>query len=139
MSESTSRFLSRQRIVQALYQWEISQDSIQSISAQFTTDFDRMNGADKVFFTQRLHAIHRLIENIDEKINGKLARTKYHLSEIDYATLRLATYELLYTTDVPKNVAIDQAIEVTRVFGSLENTGFINAMLESIIQTHDHP
>jgi len=46
--------------------------------------------------------------------------------------LRLATYELLYRHDIPEKVAINEAIELAKLYGSEESGAFVNGVLDQI-------
>jgi N utilization substance protein B len=72
-------------------------------------------------------------EQYDEMITGvsdhwDVAR----MAVVDRNLLRLALYELLEQPDVPARVAIDEAIELGREFGSAESAHFINGVLDAI-------
>ena len=54
------------------------------------------------------------------------------MAVVDRNILRLAVYELLYTTDVPPKVAINEAIEITKKFGTKESSRFVNGLLDRI-------
>ena len=51
---------------------------------------------------------------------------------VDRNVLRLAVYEMLYCTDIPAKVAINEAIDIGKKFGSSESGAFINGILDSI-------
>lgn len=55
------------------------------------------------------------------------------INRIDLAILRLAGYELLVDKKVPKNVVIDEAVELAKEFGSDTSPAFINGVLAHII------
>ncbi len=57
------------------------------------------------------------------------------LSHVDRNILRVATYELLCRRDVPASVAIDEAIEIAKRFGSDESSTFVNGVLDAIAAT----
>jgi len=72
---------------------------------------------------------------IDQRIQAsshhwKLAR----MSIVDRNLLRLATYEILRVEDVPRKVAINEAIEISKKFGSEDSPSFINGILDRIAQ-----
>lgn len=46
--------------------------------------------------------------------------------------LRLAAYELLYRDDIPERVAINEAIELAKLYGSQESGAFVNGILDQI-------
>lgn len=74
-------------------------------------------------------------EMIDEKIGGcakgwKTAR----MSRMILSILRLAVYEMLYTEDVPFNVAINEAIELTKEYAFDESPAFVNGVLNKVAE-----
>ncbi len=76
-------------------------------------------------------AAHVAEENeLNEKqISGwKLDR----LQSVDRNILRLACYELLYSESVPPKVAINEAIEIAKVYGDDSSPKFINSVLDKI-------
>ena len=73
--------------------------------------------------------VDELIASCSE--NWRLGR----LSHVDRNILRVATYELLRRRDVPASVAIDEAIEIAKRFGSDESATFVNGVLDSVAVT----
>jgi N utilization substance protein B len=60
----------------------------------------------------------------------KLSRLTY----VDKSILRIGTYEMLFSPDVPPKVAIDEAIEMGKKFGSEDSKDFINGILDRILR-----
>ena len=58
------------------------------------------------------------------------------MARVDLAILRLATFELIYTPDVPHNVVLNEAIELGKRFGTEETPAFVNGVLDHIAQQH---
>lgn len=54
------------------------------------------------------------------------------MTRIDRNIIRLAAYELLYT-DVPPKVAINEAIELAKLFGGDDSPAFINGVLNALM------
>jgi len=54
------------------------------------------------------------------------------MAVVDRNVLRMAVYEMLFDAEVPAPVAIDEAIEVARKFGSEESGAFINGILDAV-------
>ncbi len=54
------------------------------------------------------------------------------MAVVDRNVLRMAVYEMLFDDEVPPPVAIDEAIEVARKFGSEESGSFINGILDAV-------
>jgi N utilization substance protein B len=70
---------------------------------------------------------------IDELLTAKsknwsLAR----MARVDLSILRIAIFELLFRSDIPKNVTINEAIEVAKKFGTEDSSSFINGILDDI-------
>jgi transcription antitermination factor nusB len=61
-----------------------------------------------------------------------LDRTLDELDPIEKSILRLAVYELQFEPDVPYKVAINEAIEVAKVFGADESHKYINGVLDKV-------
>ena len=59
------------------------------------------------------------------------------LSLVDRNILRIALFELLYTPNVPRKTAVNEAVELAKVFGSDSSARFINGVLGSAIAELD--
>jgi N utilization substance protein B len=60
--------------------------------------------------------------------NWSLAR----MPRVDLNIMRVAAYELMYRTDIPKKVSINEAIEIARRFGDKDSPAFVNGILDEI-------
>jgi len=74
-------------------------------------------------------------DDIDHEIeasskNWRLSR----MATVDRNILRVAVYELMYLSDVPKRVSINEAIELGKKYGSEDSGSFINGVLDKISQ-----
>ena len=99
----------RECAVQALYSWALSGNAPEQVELTFVVDQD-LKGVDKPY----------------------LDRTLDELDPIEKAILRLAVYELQFEPDVPYKVAINEAIEVAKVFGADESHKYINGVLDKV-------
>ena len=59
------------------------------------------------------------------------------MGKVELTILRLAVYEMLFDEDVPKGVAIDEAVEIAKKFGQDNSGGFVNAILAKISKLGD--
>ncbi|MDA8401769.1 MAG: transcription antitermination factor NusB [Deltaproteobacteria bacterium] len=74
-----------------------------------------------------------------EKIDGlirMLAKnwTIERMSRVDRNLLRLSIYEILFIPETPKNVVINEAIEIAKKFGNDESPAFINGILDAAVK-----
>ena len=67
--------------------------------------------------------------------NWRLVR----MAAVDRNVLRLGAYELLHTPDTPPNVALDEAIELARRYGSADSPAFVNGVLDRLRQPPPPP
>lgn len=77
-----------------------------------------------------------VLENLDT-INGTINRCSEHwkvsrMSRVDRNILRLSVYEIVFLSDIPLPVTINEAIEVAKEFGSETSAAFINGILDEI-------
>ncbi len=77
-----------------------------------------------------------VLENVDT-IDGIINRCSEHwkvsrMSMIDRNILRLSVYEMVFLSDIPVPVTINEAIEVAKEFGSETSAAFINGVLDKI-------
>ena len=56
------------------------------------------------------------------------------MAATDRAVLRIGAYEILFMPGTPVAVAIDEAIELARRFGTAQSAQFVNGMLDAIVQ-----
>jgi N utilization substance protein B len=64
--------------------------------------------------------------------NWKLSRITY----VDKNILRVAIYEMLYSPDVPPKVAIDEALELAKKFGTEDSKDFVNGILDKVLRDY---
>lgn len=77
---------------------------------------------------------------IDQKLteaaeNWRLPR----MAAVDRNVLRLGVFELLFTPDTPSSVAIDEAIELARRYGSADSPAFVNGVIDRIRRGESPP
>ncbi len=70
---------------------------------------------------------------IDKRIAGTSKNWSItRMAKVDLNILRLAVYELTFLGDIPRNVTINEAIEVAKKFGTEDSPAFVNGMLDEI-------
>lgn len=121
----------RECAVQALYSWYISQNSIEQVELAFVTDQD-MQGVDMPYFRKLLRGTVENVDVIDDILRPYLDRADNELDPIERTILRLAGYELKFELDVPYKVAINEAIEVAKIFGSDDSHKYVNGVLDKL-------
>lgn len=99
----------------------------------FWDNLEYISEDDRDYIAKRVDNIAEKIKEIDEKINGAaIGWTTERMSTVDLTILRLAYYEMKIDEDVPEKVAVDQAVELAKKFGSDESPAFINGVLAKL-------
>jgi N utilization substance protein B len=122
----------REHAVQALYAIELSPATPREALALFW-ETERFKSAARAFAGELLAGILENSSAIDALISAKSPNWSLsRMAKIDLAIIRLAAYELLYRVEIPKNVTINEAIEIAKKFGSEESPAFVNGILDEI-------
>ena len=125
------RTRARRQALQILYQRDVSGESVSRILAQKSYSLE--DGEPDAFCIELIQGVERYSEGIDETIsevseNWVLSR----MPVVDRNILRLATYEILYDAEVPPSVAINEAVELAKVYGGEDSSKFVNGVLGKI-------
>jgi transcription antitermination protein NusB len=123
----------RELALQMLFQWDLSRELFANVRNTFWT---LNNDMDEEVQTFADHLAAGTAEHIDQ-IDVLLAKHAEHwrvsrMAVVDRNVLRLACFELLFETQTPKAVVINEALEVARKFSTPESIQFINGILDSI-------
>ena len=126
---SRARHLARKRAVQALYMWGMTGDDVSDIEAQFLLEQD-MKNADIKYFKELLHQVPAHVQELDDHITPLLDRPFSELDPVECAIMRLGVYELQHRIDIPYKVVINEAVELTKIFGAEEGHKYVNSILD---------
>tara|TARA_R110000868_G_scaffold250878_4_gene507623 strand:+ start:235 stop:702 length:468 start_codon:yes stop_codon:yes gene_type:complete len=135
ISNPSERHNSRRYALQAMYQWQVAGAPISEIEQEFLlTHIDKK--IDKDYFKELIYGIPEHQDDIDNAIKPFLKRSMTDIDPVELGVLRLATYELLKRPDVPYRVIINEALQLTKKFGSIEGYKFVNGVLDRIAKAN---
>ena len=126
----TPKQRSRARVVQALYQWLTSGGEIVQIEQQFLNQ--KEGKISKSFFSNLILNIPKNISVLDEIIEPSLDRDFSELGPTEKAVMYLAVYELKFQLEVPYKVVINEAVELTKLYGADGAYKLINTSIDKI-------
>lgn len=79
-----------------------------------------------------LGTIEKLTQ-VDETIKRQLEHWDFsRLNKVDQALLRISVYSLLFQTEIPASVTIDEAVDIAKEFGTDDSYRFINGVLDGV-------
>ncbi|MBW2038668.1 MAG: transcription antitermination factor NusB [Deltaproteobacteria bacterium] len=126
---------SREIALQILYQMEVNPLDTPEVLELFWRDFPTSEEV-KGFASRIVEGVHRHREEIDRLIERYSAHWRLErIGQVDKNILRMGIFELMYCGDIPTKVALNEAIDLGKKFGSEESGAFINGILDRINKT----
>ena len=130
---SQARTNARKAAVQALYQWQMTGQSLVEIERQFVEE-ERLKDVQKSYFTELFHGVPKNLSDIDEALNEFVDRPVDMVDPVERAILRIGAYELLHRLDMPYRVILNESINLAKYFGADGSHKYVNGILDKIAQ-----
>lgn len=124
---------------QALYCWESTKIPVNELMT-----FSWLESGKQAALDESIAGFSRLliagtienIKDIDQLIKQHLTNWDIsRLNRVDLAILRMSVYTLLYQSEIAPSIVIDEAIGISREFGTDDSFRFVNGVLDSIHRT----
>jgi transcription antitermination factor NusB len=128
-----TRTQAREIALQYLYQADLRGEAAEPLD-EFLRD--RRGGADAIEYARRLaEGVRASRAELDAAIvavaeNWDLNR----MAAVDRNVLRLGAWEILHGGDVPRAVAINEAVDMVKKFSKPESGAFVNGLLDKIVR-----
>ncbi|PID32535.1 transcription antitermination factor NusB [Candidatus Saccharibacteria bacterium] len=139
---ASNRHLGRIVALQSLYEYEVrskSGDDTTLIDEILSRNIVRYESEidDKDFISRLVKGVIKNKADIDAKLEPMAPEWPLdQISRIDLTTLRIGLFELAYSKDkVPPKVAINEAVELAKAFGSDNSSKFVNGVLGTAYRT----
>lgn len=136
-----ARTVARLAAVQALYQMELAGEGVETVIAEFSnhrfdTDIEgeALAEADEDYFAQIVRGVVGGQRDIDEAVKARLA-SNWRMERLDStlrALLRAGAWELRERQDVPREIVIDEYVELAKAFFDDAEARFVNAALDGV-------
>lgn len=141
-----TRRKAREAALQFLFQDDFARGLPDAAERSVPERFEEFCGFYQISRKSRGYALELVQGILDRRDQIDLAirrhATNWRLERIagtDRNLLRIGIYELLYVADVPAQVAINEAVEIAKRFGSDESPSFINGVLDAVRQDLPEP
>jgi len=126
------RRLSRELALKILFQIDLAHSNLQDVT-KYTFSEDEYTDDIKDFCLELVKCVEEHISGIDLTIkkytdNWSLER----ITNIDRNILRIAICEILFLDDIPKSVSINEAVELSKKYGTKSSFSFVNGVLGKI-------
>lgn len=128
----TRRSRAREVALQLLFQNDFNKKIDRSDIEQLV--HDRLHSAElRTFCLTLFDGVMAHRKEIDEQISTAAENWALHrMPAVDRNVIRLGAFELLYYEDTPAAVAVDEAIELAKRYGSKDSPGFVNGVLDEM-------
>jgi N utilization substance protein B len=125
------RTRARRQALQILYQRDITGDTVSRILGLKIYSVE--DGEPDEYCRELVAGVEKYLAGLDEEI-GEVSENwaVSRMPLVDRNILRIATYEILYDAGVPPSVAINEAVELAKVYGGEDSSKFVNGVLGKI-------
>ncbi len=126
-----TRHHARMAVVSLLYAYDLGNQSIADYTDEILED-KKIRNKQKEFALDLFRGVMDKLEAVDAAIVTHLKDWDFErLGSVERATLRLGAYEIM-NTELDSAVVINEAIEVSKAFGTEQSPKFINGVLDAI-------
>lgn len=132
------RKIARESTMQLLYQMDLKNDFSQDVIDIFfeNNEFE----PDEVKYINKVtKGVKQNIENIDsfvEKYSEGWAIKR--IARIDLAILRIAIFEIIYIEEMPPQVSINEAVDISKKYSTDQSSKYINGLLGTFLKKHSN-
>lgn len=126
------RSKAREAVFQVLYQDDLNPKISPSVGEDLLAR--RLRGDELLEFARSLLAgVRRNRQELDARLNATADNWSVgRMAPTDRNALRIGAYEILFA-DTPDTVAVDEAIELAKRYGTAQSAGFVNGILDRMM------
>lgn len=128
------RHKARRSAVQALYQWQMTQQAPGEIESHFIED-DSLKDMDVDYFHHLVREIPAHLPQLDNHLAPHVDRGIAEIDPVERAILRLGAFELEFHPEIPYRVVLNEAVELAKTFGAEHGHKYVNAVLDRVALT----
>ena len=130
---SQNRRTSRELVLKAVYRGMINASDLKQIIADAKEDPEYIK-ADEAYFKHLLDGVTAKINELDKQIAIFIDRKIQELSPVEHAILRISSFELMFDSTIPYRVAINEGVELAKLYGGADGHKYINGVLDKVAE-----
>lgn len=125
----------RENVFKMLFRVEFYEgDEMSTQLGMIDEEFENIKETDVTYINNKCNDIIEKIPEIDELINSSITGWKTsRMGKVDLTIIRLAVYEMKFEEDVPEKVAINEAVELAKIYGTDNSASFVNGVLAKFV------
>lgn len=126
---------SREIAMEIVYQTTINDNDPKELVDDYFEEYGESEEADREYIMRVVRGVTENKQELDATIEANLVKWKLsRVSKINLSILRVALYEIKYETDIPHNVSINEAVELSKKYSDEQSGAFINGILDKIVK-----
>lgn len=116
--------------VQFLFQRDLNPGDLDQAVADFFAN-RKMPARTRTFAEELIRGVEQHLWELDEKLREYAVNWEpRRMAGVDRNVMRLALFEMMYRSEIPPVVSINEAIELAKQFGGMESGRFVNGILD---------
>jgi transcription antitermination protein NusB len=128
---SQNRRKSRELVLKAVYRGMLNTGEMKQIILDAKEDPEYIK-ADEAYFKSLLDGVTGKTAELDSQIAVFIDRKITELSPIEHAILRISSFELMFDMSIPYRVAINEGVELAKLYGGADGHKYINGVLDKV-------
>ncbi len=122
---------SRYGAVQAVYRWLMNQVELGTLWRE-VSQWEHRERANQDMLRALVHGTITAADNLDERIAAHIDRPLAQLDPMEHAVLLVGAYELLESPELSKRIVINEAVELSKLFGASQAHRYVNGVLDKL-------
>src|SRR5690606_22407264 len=126
-----NRRKSRELALKGIYSNFMNQSELVQIRREMAhePEFER---ADEDYFNRLLTGVRENMTDLEQRISKYIDRSIAELSPVEHAILCISSYELIYDPTIPYRVAINEGVELAKLYGGTDGHKYVNGVLDKV-------
>lgn len=125
----SKRHAARRFAVQALYSWLLADTPLNDLIVNFRSE-ENFERSDQEYFDRLVRGVVAERRALELAFASYLDRPLTQLDPVEHAVLLLAAYELTHCPELPYRIVINEAVELTKLFGATDGHKYINGVVD---------
>ena len=132
MKKKSQRRFAREKVLQVLYAYQINGEGLTKHTDAILSDIS--SESDRAFGRKLINYVVANSDEINKKIEDKVSNWEIdRIAIIDKLLLKMGIAEIMFFEDIPPKVSINEVIDISKDFSSLNSGKFINGVLDAIL------
>lgn len=128
----------REQIFKLLFRadFHAKEDIAEQVELFFQDDETVFSEKEINYIKEKFNAVYEKLPEIDQMINENAKGWEViRIGKVELTIIRLGIYEVLFDEEIPAGVAINEAVEISKLYGQDNSSAFINAILAKFVPT----